>query len=75
MNRGALVEIVLDHPVTLDFNKQSATLWDGGEGAISPSNIPLLAQAVSAVLKQPGHGGIITQSRTLEIAKQTSTSK
>lgn len=82
INCGALLEFVLDHHVVLDFDKHSATLWDGGEGAISLSNIPLLARAVSAVLKQPDHvsnhrlkvhGGIITQNRALEIAKQIST--
>lgn len=71
---GALLEFILDHPVILDFDKHSATLWDGGEGAISLSNLPLLARAVSAVLKQPDrvvnhrlkvHGGIITQNRAL----------
>lgn len=81
INCGALLEFVLDHPVILDIDNHAATLWDGGEGAISLSNIPLLARAVSAVLKQPDrvvdhrlkvHGGTITQNRALEIAKQTS---
>ena len=81
INCGALLEFVLDHPVILDFDKHSVTLWDGGEGAISLSDIPLLARAVSAVLKQPGrvidhrvkmHGGIITQNQALEIAQQAS---
>lgn len=81
INCGALLEFVLDHPVILNFDKHSATLWDCGEGAISLSNIALLAQAVSAVLKQPErvnnhrlkvHGGTITQNRALEIAKQIS---
>lgn len=79
INCGALLEFVLDHPVILNFDKRTATLWDGGEGAISLSNIPLLARAVSAVLKQPErvadhrlkvHGGTVTQTRALEIAKQ-----
>lgn len=78
INCGALLEFVLDHPVILDFDKQSATLWDGGEGAISLSDIPLLARAVSAVLRQPDrvvghrvkvHGGTITQNQALEIAQ------
>jgi hypothetical protein len=43
MNYGASLKFVLDHPVILDFDKCSATLWDGGEGAISLSDIPLLA--------------------------------
>ncbi|GAB7324554.1 hypothetical protein MBLNU13_g08455t1 [Cladosporium sp. NU13] len=82
INCGALLEFVLDHPVILDFDKHFATLWDGGEGAISLSSIPLLARAVSAVLKQPDrvvdhrlkvHGGTITQNRAFEIAKQAST--
>lgn len=82
INCGALLEFVLDHPVILDFEKHSASLWDGGEGAISLSNIPLLARAVSAVLRQPDrvvdhrlkvHGGAITQNRALEIAKRAST--
>ena len=82
INCGALMEFALDHPVILDFDKQSATLWDGGKGTISLSNIPLLAKAVSAVLKQAErvvdrrlkvHGGIITQNRALEVAKQAST--
>ena len=82
INCGALMEFALDHPVIFDIGKRSATLWDGGEGAISLSNIPLLAKAVSAVLKQPErvvdhrlkvHGGIITQNRALEIAKRAST--
>jgi hypothetical protein len=82
VNCGALLEFVMDHPVILDFDNRTATLWDGGEGAISLSNIPLLAQAVSAVLKQPDrvanhrvkvHGGTITQNRALEIAEQAST--
>jgi hypothetical protein len=82
INCGALLEFVLDHPVILDFDKHSAVLWDGGEGAISLSNITLLAKAVSAVLKQPDrvvnhrlkvHGGTITQNRAFEIAKQAST--
>jgi hypothetical protein len=81
INCGALLEFVLDHPVILDFDKHSAVLWDEGEGAISLSNIALLAKSVSAVLKQPDrvvdhrmkvHGGTITQNRALEIAKQTS---
>ena len=81
INCGALLEFVLDHPVILDIDNHAATLWDGGEGAISLSNIPLLARAVSAVLKQPDrvvdhrlkvHGGTITQNRALEIAKQVS---
>jgi hypothetical protein len=81
INCGALLEFVLDHPVILDFDKHSVTLWDGGEGAISLSDIPLLARAVSAVLKQPDrvidhrvkmHGGIITQNQALEIAQQAS---
>jgi hypothetical protein len=81
---GALLEFVLDHPVILDFDKRFATLWDGGEGAISLSNIPLLARTVSAVLKQPGrvldhrvkvHGGTITQNQALEIAQQASESE
>jgi hypothetical protein len=81
INCGALLEFVLDHPVILDFDKHSATLWDEGEGAISLSNTALLAKAVSAVLKQPDrvadhrlkvHGGKITQNRALEIAKQAS---
>lgn len=81
INCGALLEFVLDHPVILDFDHQAATLWDGGEGAISLSNIPLLARGVSAVLRQPErvvdhrlriHGGVITQNRALEIAKQAS---
>jgi hypothetical protein len=59
------------HSRANDFNKRSATLWDGGEGAISLSDIPILARAVSAVLKQPDrvldhrvkvHGGTITQN-------------
>lgn len=81
INCGALLEFVLDHPVILNFDKHSATLWDGGEGGISLSNTALLAKAVSAVLKQPDrvsnhrlkvHGGTITQKRALEIAKQAS---
>jgi hypothetical protein len=81
INCGALMEFALDHPVIFDIGKRSAILWDGGEGAISLSNIPLLAKAVSAVLKQPErvvdhrlkvHGGIITQNRAVEIAKQAS---
>lgn len=81
INCGALLEFVLDHPVILDFDKHSAILWDGGEGAISLSNTALLAKAVRAVLKQPDrvvdhrlklHGGTITQNRALEIAKQAS---
>ncbi|KAM0696243.1 hypothetical protein Q7P36_003489 [Cladosporium allicinum] len=84
INCGALLEFVLDHPVILDFEKRSATLWDGGEGAISLSDIPLLARAVSAALKQPDrvldhrvkiHGGTITQNQALEIAKQASESE
>lgn len=82
VNCGALLEFVLDHPVLLDFDKRSATLWDGGEGAISLSNIPLLARAVSAVLKQPDRvvnhrvkvrGGTVTQNQALEITRQAST--
>jgi hypothetical protein len=81
VNCGALLEFVFDHAVLLNFAERSATLWDGGEGAISLSNIPLLARAVSAALKQPDrvvnhrlkvHGGSITQNRALEIAKQAS---
>jgi hypothetical protein len=81
INCGALLEFVLDHPVILDFDKRVATLWDGGEGAISISDIPLLARAVSAVLKQPGrvldhrvkvHCGTVTQNQALEIAQQAS---
>jgi hypothetical protein len=80
-NCGALLEFVLDHPVILNFAQRSATLWDGGEGAISNSNIPLIARTVSAVLKDPDrvadhrlkvHGGTISQNRALEIAKQAS---
>jgi hypothetical protein len=82
VNCGALLEFVMDHPVILDFDNRIATLWNGGEGAISLSNISLLARAVSAVLKRPDrvanhrvkvHGGTITQNRALEIAKQAST--
>jgi hypothetical protein len=81
INCGALLDFVLDHPVILDFDKRSATLWDGGEGSISLSDVPLSARAVSAVLKQPDrvvdhrvkvHGGIITQNQALEIAQQAS---
>jgi hypothetical protein len=81
INCGALLEFVLDHPVILDFDKRSATLWDGGEGAISLSDIPLLARAVSAVLKQPDrvldhrvkvHVGTIAQNQALEITQQAS---
>jgi hypothetical protein len=81
INCGALLEFVLDYPVILNFDRHFATLWDGGEGAVSLSNTTLLAKAVTAVLKQPDrvvdhrlkvHGGIITQNRALEIAKQAS---
>jgi hypothetical protein len=81
INCGALLEFVLDHPVILDFAQRSATLWDGGDGGISLSNIPLLVRTVSAVLRDPDrvanhrlkvHGGTISQNRALEIAKQAS---
>ncbi|KAK3673975.1 hypothetical protein LTR78_006177 [Recurvomyces mirabilis] len=81
INCGALLEFVFDHPVLLDFDNRKATLWDGGEGAISLSNFGLLARAVTAVLKSPTrvhnhrlmvHGGTITQNRALEIAKEYS---
>ena len=81
VNCGALLEFVLDHPVLLDFNNQQATLWDGGDGAISLSDIPLLARAVAAALQKPEkvvdhrlrvHGGSITQNRALELAQQHS---
>ena len=84
INCGALLEFVLTHSVIFDFDKRSATLWDGGEGAISLSDIPLLARAVSAVLKQPVRvvdhrvkvrGGTITQNQALEIAQQASESE
>ena len=81
VNCGALLEFVLDHPVLLDFDNQVATLWDGGDGAISLSDIPLLARAIATALRQPErvldhrlrvHGGTITQKRALELAKQYS---
>jgi hypothetical protein len=81
INCGALLEFALDHPVILNFEQRSATLWDGGDGEISLSNIPLLARTVSAALKDPDrivdyrlkvHGGTISQNRALEIAKQAS---
>lgn len=82
INCGALLEFVLDHPVLLDFDNHAATLWDGGEGALSLSDFSVLARAVSAALHQPDrvadhrlriHGGTITQNRALELAKRYST--
>lgn len=81
VNCGALLEFVLDHPVLLDFDNCTARLWDGGEGAISLSDIPLLARAVAAALQQPDqvvdhrlkiHGGTITQNRALKLARKYS---
>lgn len=79
VNCGALMEFVFDHPILLDFDNHATTLWDGGDGAMSISDIPLLARAISAALQQPDkvvdnrlrvHGGTITQNRALELAKQ-----
>ncbi|KAK4579903.1 hypothetical protein LTR86_000104 [Recurvomyces mirabilis] len=81
INCGALLELLLDHPVLLDFDNRKATLWDGVEGAISLSNFGLLARVVAAVLRSRArvrnhrlkvHGGTITQNRALEIAKHYS---
>lgn len=81
INCGALLEFILDHPILLDFDKHTGRLWDHGEGAISLSDIPLLARAVAAVLRQPDkvvdhrvkvHGGTITQNAALALAKQHS---
>jgi hypothetical protein len=81
INCGALLEFVLDHPVILNFDHRSATLWDRGGGEISLSNVPLLGRAVSTVLRDPDrvanhrlkvHGGTVSQNRALEIAKQAS---
>lgn len=84
VNCGALMEYTLDHPLLLDFDNHAATLWDGGEGAISLSNFSVLAHAVSSVLRQLDrvvdhrihvHGGTITQNAALEIAKKYSSNE
>ena len=82
INCGALLEFAFEYPFILDFDARIATLWDGGNGGVSLSNIKLVAQAIVAVLKQPDrvmahrikvHGGSITQNRALLLAKQHST--
>ena len=82
VNCGAAMEFGFDPPFILDFDNCAATLWDGGEGAVSLSNFGNIAEAVVGVLKQPHrvrdhcvhvHGTTLTQKDALRIARKYST--
>lgn len=82
INSGAAMEFAFDPPFILDFDHHAATLWDGGDGAVSLSNFDIIAEAVVGVLKQPHrvqdhcvhvHGATLTQKEALRIARKYST--
>ena len=82
INSGAAMEFAFDPPFILDFDNHAATLWDGGDGAVSLSNFGIIAEAVVGVLKQAHrvqdhcvhvHGTTLTQKEALRIARKYST--
>ena len=79
VNSGAAMEFAFDPPFILDFDNYNATLWDGGDGAVSLSNFDIIAEAVVGVLKHPHrvqdhcvrvHGATLTQKEALRIARK-----
>jgi hypothetical protein len=82
INCGATMEFAFDPPFILDFDNHSATLWDGGDGAVSLSNFGIIAEAVVGVLKHADrvqnhcvhvHGATLTQKEALRMARKYST--
>lgn len=78
---GAAMEFAFDPPFILDFDNHVATLWDGGDGAVSLSNFEIIAEAVVGVLQQPQRvqdhrvrvdGATLTQKEALRLARKYS---
>lgn len=79
INCGAMIEFVFDYPFVIDFDNHVATLWDGGNNALSLSTCSIVGKAIAGVLKQRDrvqnhrvqvHGATITQRQALAIAEK-----
>jgi hypothetical protein len=76
---GGFLNLMLNAPIVLDWEHATARLYDGGESKMSVSRLSTVAKAIRSVLDKGDqyknkivkvHDGIITQAKTLAIAKQ-----
>lgn len=81
---GAVIEFILDAPFIIDFDKRSATLWDGGNGKLSIANFSIVASAIVGALKNPAkiqdhctrvQGAVISQNQILHLAEKYTSEK
>ncbi|KAL2847742.1 hypothetical protein BJY01DRAFT_234143 [Aspergillus pseudoustus] len=76
---GGFLELLFTKPVAVDFEKRTATLFDGGDHPVSVSSTATVGKAIAGALKKPEetknrvvhvHDIILTQRKVLELAKK-----